>query len=376
MPYCERGSATKLVGAIGEDEAWRFLYDVAAGLAYLHEQKSPVIHQDIKTDNVLMDKSGHYLITDFGVSTKARSTLRKSVGNTAGAGTLAYMAPERFGKDNSPIKASDVWALGATLYELMTGDTPFGEHGGLIQKSGAEIPNITGNYSPVLKRITEMCLALETWNRPTTKQLVEWTEKHKRGEQIFNDDPPLESEFTRKQGVTKLSVTDTLPTPKSSPPPSFDNDQSFAITILQQILMAVYCFVKCCSKQYADFKGRATRKEFWYFALINGLLILLIFQIGQGMDIKEGDTFLTVFYSLVFFLPSLAVSIRRLHDADKSGWWLLINFIPIIGSIIFLTFMCLPSNEIQKINSMTSVEAIKWFRKAFDKMKRKTRKFE
>lgn len=50
------------------------------------------------------------------------------------AGTVAYMAPERFGTDNSPIMANDVYSLGATVYEMLTGDTPFGEHGGLLQK--------------------------------------------------------------------------------------------------------------------------------------------------------------------------------------------------------------------------------------------------
>ena len=115
MPFCERGSASKLIGKITEDEAWRFLHDVASGLAFLHEQDPPVIHQDIKPDNVLIDSSGRFLITDFGISTKARSTLRKSIGNAKSAGTVAYMPPERFSKNNTPIKASDVWALGATL---------------------------------------------------------------------------------------------------------------------------------------------------------------------------------------------------------------------------------------------------------------------
>ncbi|MDR1592993.1 MAG: WG repeat-containing protein [Prevotellaceae bacterium] len=186
MPFCERGSAHKSVGRITENEAWNFLRDVAAGLAYLHAQEPPVIHQDIKPDNVLIDANGQYLITDFGISARARSTLRKSAPkhNTSG-GTIAYMAPERFGKDNTPIMASDVWALGATVYELLTGDTPFGEHGGLIQKSGADIPNInSGNYSEELKETVMRCLALEAWDRPTAKQLVEWSGQHLRGEKI------------------------------------------------------------------------------------------------------------------------------------------------------------------------------------------------
>ena len=131
MPYCEHGSSIKLSAKINERMAWTFLHDVASGLAYLHAQDPPVIHQDIKPDNVLMDSSDSFVITDFGISAKVRNTLQ-SAGSKAG--TMTYMAPERFDTDYQPIKASDVWALGASLFELMTGKPPFGENGGLAQK--------------------------------------------------------------------------------------------------------------------------------------------------------------------------------------------------------------------------------------------------
>ncbi|MDR2971643.1 MAG: serine/threonine protein kinase, partial [Bacteroidales bacterium] len=184
MPFCERGSASKLIGKISEEQAWHFLHDVAAGLAYLHEQEPPIIHQDIKPDNVLIDKNGKFLITDFGISTKARSTLRKSMGDVKKGGTIAYMAPERFGKDKTPIKASDIWSLGATMFELLTDDAPFGDHGGLIQKSGAEISDISDIYSQDLREIVYKMIACEPWERPTAAQLEEWTTAHFKGEKI------------------------------------------------------------------------------------------------------------------------------------------------------------------------------------------------
>jgi serine/threonine protein kinase len=189
MPFCERGSADKLAGRITEEKAWKFLHDVASGLAYLHEQEPPVIHQDIKPDNVLVNNQGNYLITDFGVSVKIRSTLRKSMGKVADTfgGTIAYMAPERFSKDNMPVKAGDIWALGATLFELMTGNTPFGNHGGLIQKSGAEIPYIPSSYSTELKEIVLRCLSSETWDRPTAMTLKEYAGKVLKGEKCSWD---------------------------------------------------------------------------------------------------------------------------------------------------------------------------------------------
>ena len=182
MPYCEHGSSSKLVGKIDEKTAWKFLHEVASGLAYLHAQEQPVIHQDIKPDNVLINSNDSFLITDFGISAKARSTLRQSLQTGAsGAGTMAYMAPERFSKDNLPIKASDVWALGASLFELITGEPPFGEHGGLLLKGGAEIPQISEEWSPKLKKIVYQCLQKEPWDRPTAQTISEMAKRHIHG---------------------------------------------------------------------------------------------------------------------------------------------------------------------------------------------------
>ena len=202
LPYCENGSAAKSAGRMTEKEAWSFLHDVASGLAYLHEQKEPIIHQDIKPDNVLIDHNGKYLITDFGISSKARSTLRKSVGETKAGGTIAYMPPERFGKDNTPIKASDVWALGATLYELLTGDVPFGEHGGLIQKSGAEIPDLGKGYSKEMQKVVEKMLAVEPWNRPRASQIVEWTENYLKGKETFGKNKSSKGKYLIAAAIT------------------------------------------------------------------------------------------------------------------------------------------------------------------------------
>mgnify|MGYP001637594485 FL=1 len=182
LPYCEQGSALKLVGQMPEEEAWRFLRDVAAGLEYLHALEPPVIHQDIKPDNVLRDSTGTFMITDFGISTKIRSTLRKSVNQAENSGgTMAYMGPERFSKHPMAIMASDVWALGATLFELLSGDPPFGDLGGVLQQKGAEIPEVTGNYSPELKKAVEACLAKEPWDRPTAHTLREYAETYLSG---------------------------------------------------------------------------------------------------------------------------------------------------------------------------------------------------
>lgn len=181
LPYCQKGSCKSLIGKMNEDEAWRFIHDVASGLAFLHAyEPDPIIHQDIKPDNIMIGPTGHYMITDFGVSTHSRSALRKSVGmQYASAGTIAYMGPERFSKDKTPIKASDVYSLGATVFELITGDAPFGERGGLLQASGDSIPDIKGNFSNELKYAIRSCLHYNPWDRPTAEKLTHWAESRK-----------------------------------------------------------------------------------------------------------------------------------------------------------------------------------------------------
>lgn len=97
-------------------------------------------------------------------------------------------------------------------------------------------------------------------------------------------------------------------------------------------------------KKYATFDGRASRSEYWYFFLFNALIELVLVAIMYGIPIFAGIiSFLLSVYSIVIFLPSLAVGVRRLHDIGKSGWWYLIIFIPLIGAVILLVFAVLDS---------------------------------
>jgi len=101
-------------------------------------------------------------------------------------------------------------------------------------------------------------------------------------------------------------------------------------------------------KKYATFSGRATRKEYWMFVLINFLITLGIMVIaGVIMQATENGigSLLGNIYNLVIFLPSLALSVRRLHDTNHSGWWLLISLIPLIGFVVLLIFMVTDSQQ-------------------------------
>ena len=101
-------------------------------------------------------------------------------------------------------------------------------------------------------------------------------------------------------------------------------------------------------RQYADFDGRARRKEFWMFFLfqlvVQALLVVVGVVIGSTGDlgnILSGIFMLAlVVFSLGSIVPGIAVAIRRMHDIDKSGWTLLLGLIPLVGGIILLVFYC------------------------------------
>lgn len=94
-------------------------------------------------------------------------------------------------------------------------------------------------------------------------------------------------------------------------------------------------------RKYKEFEGRAGRKEFWYAHLINFLLMALLGGLDRWIGTfseASGVGLLHTVYALVVFLPMLAVLVRRLHDTDYSGWWILIGLVPVIGWITLVIF--------------------------------------
>ncbi len=101
-------------------------------------------------------------------------------------------------------------------------------------------------------------------------------------------------------------------------------------------------------KQYADFNGRARRKEYWMFVLFNMIfaIVAMILDNVLGIAMKEiGYGPLYGLYVLAVLIPGLAVAVRRLHDVGKSGWMFLIAFIPLIGAIWLLVLFCTDSQQ-------------------------------
>ncbi len=107
-------------------------------------------------------------------------------------------------------------------------------------------------------------------------------------------------------------------------------------------------------KQYVDFSGRARRTEYWMFTLFNTIILIVLELVDKalgfgsfsgstsgGVAVSASLGLLSGLYSLAVLLPTLGVSVRRLHDTDRSGWWLLIGLIPLVGAIVLLVFFVL-----------------------------------
>ena len=92
-------------------------------------------------------------------------------------------------------------------------------------------------------------------------------------------------------------------------------------------------------KKYAVFSGRARRMEYWMFFLFN---MIVSFALGFIEGLFGGPGILATIYYLAVLVPSIAVGVRRLHDIDRTGWWLLISLVPLIGVIVLIVFLASP----------------------------------
>ncbi len=98
-------------------------------------------------------------------------------------------------------------------------------------------------------------------------------------------------------------------------------------------------------KRYAEFNGRSRRKEYWMFTLYN-IVIFLVLYVAGFVTLLRSSIYMLFFglafiYALAVLVPNLAVGVRRLHDIDKSGWFILISLIPAVGGLILLVLLAL-----------------------------------
>lgn len=105
--------------------------------------------------------------------------------------------------------------------------------------------------------------------------------------------------------------------------------------------------VSTCFRKYATFEGRARRSEYWYWALFQILVGFVLIGIDYSVSLIVLDDMgiLTTLFSLVVLVPNIAVTVRRLHDIGRSGWWYWIYFVPILGFIVLLVFCVTDSKQ-------------------------------
>jgi len=176
MPFCSGGSLAVKVDtgyAFSEKEILDILKQTCSGLELLHSKE--IVHRDIKPGNVLIDKQGNYLLSDFGISGKMRATLTKATTRQSYL-TPAYSPPERYGKNPEGTTAGDIFSLGVAVYELCTGELPWDGQGGVMLMKGAEVPSLPERYSKELAAMVERCMAKSTTDRPTASYLIKWAE--------------------------------------------------------------------------------------------------------------------------------------------------------------------------------------------------------
>ncbi len=202
MRFCGGGNASDLEGQMTERQAALFLEHIGRALAYLHDKG--FIHGDVKPNNVLLGpilyreqadtqvdtgQAEDFYLCDLSLSQKTQQTIRRTLNMHSDEGATdikkesglgrtptCYRAPELYPK-YQPVKASDIWALGASLHEILAGGKlPFDDMGGLNQKDDRSIPSLPADLraSPDLDLIIRSCLRKNAWDRPLAKQLAEY----------------------------------------------------------------------------------------------------------------------------------------------------------------------------------------------------------
>jgi len=109
------------------------------------------------------------------------------------------------------------------------------------------------------------------------------------------------------------------------------------------LMRMVNAYINAVKNNYFQFSGRMHRAEFWWFALMNALILFAMYIVTLLPSLKIVGSFILIIYYLAIFLPMIGAQVRRLHDIGMSGWWILILFVPFIGGIVIFIMEVLPS---------------------------------
>lgn len=206
MPYCPYGSLTTLLqreGIFSERQVALVMCQIGAALEEVHRQSPPIVHQDIKPDNILLLHPESFMLADFGISSRIRNTIKVATDNMQTL-TIAYAPPERFDRHPTSVPSSDIFALGVTLYEMCTNTVPWDGAGGQCLLKGANIPALPDTFSKELNSILEACMSADRTQRPTAREI------HLRGRQYLETGQWRMPGDKKKSNILKKAVVSTL----------------------------------------------------------------------------------------------------------------------------------------------------------------------
>jgi|GEM_PF-2314487 len=235
MPFINGGSVYSDMmehGPWSEEKMAKLISQMAEALDFLHD--NDVLHQDIKPDNILIDTRGNYLLTDFGISSRLRSSLRKST-TTATAMTVAYAPPERFHGTQEAQEAGDIFSFGVLLYELSVGDVPWMGAGGVVVKADSDPIALPDTYSKRFQQLVQACLRFDVSQRPTAETLQKWAAEFSR-EGAWPEIPAASIAVSSDEGPKRGRSTqrmDEIPAEQLAPASEQKNKGKEAATMKQ-----------------------------------------------------------------------------------------------------------------------------------------------
>lgn len=273
MPYCRNGSLASLLqdkDTLSGDELAKLMADIGDGLSYLHSREPSILHQDIKPDNILIGDDGNYLLTDFGISSKMRSTLKKSTMHNS-ALTVAYAPPEKYTNQETGAP-SDIFSFGVMLYECLTGDVPWGGDGGVMLLKGAHAIELSSDYPDRLSKVIWAMTQKEPEKRPAAKQLAEF------GRFFIQNGywPDFEEFFMQSESPGKNHQRKSASTERKTEAISHEDRMNAGRP-------------ESSAETQATAQDKRKRKKGWGWAAVIALLILLTGGYFFGEDILKGS---------------------------------------------------------------------------------------
>jgi len=289
-----KGQSLDQCGRLPLNTALQISREILDALDFAHQQG--VIHRDVKPSNILIDTRGHAYIMDFGIALVAGTERLTRLTRTGTAvGTPEYMSPEQIITPADLDHRTDVYSFGCVLYEMLTGQPPFGsrDHGitefQLMEAHVRKQPAPIRPSNPSVDKNTESVIL-----RALAKD---------RDERFGGC-----AEMARN-----LSTPGGAPQPVVRPP-----------TKISQLLFS--------------FKGRIARSQYWKGVLIllpfNILLSLLAFGLLESGD-NDSAVLVLIVYAVALW-PGLALTVKRWHDRDRTAWWFLTWLIPYVQFLFML----------------------------------------